>query len=134
LFLHALILMLGGHYTYARVPLGDWVRDALDLSRNHDAIASRHFAQGFVPAMVTRELLLRTSPLRRGRWLFVLVACVCLAISAVYEFIEWGAAVLGGEAAADFLGTQGDVWDTHLGHAAGTDRRRRRSAHARAAS
>lgn len=111
IFLHALILMLGGHYTYARVPLGFWFQDLLDLSRNHyDRLG--HLAQGFVPAIIARELLLRTSPLRPGKWLFFLVTCVCLAISAGYEFIEWWAALLGGAAATDFLGTQGDPWDT----------------------
>jgi putative membrane protein len=111
IFIHTLILMLGGHYTYARVPLGFWVQDLLDLSRNHyDRIG--HFAQGFVPAIVAREVLLRKSPLRPGKWLFFLVICVCLAFSAFYEFIEWWAALLGGEAAEAFLGTQGDPWDT----------------------
>lgn len=111
IFIHTLILMLGGHYTYARVPLGFWVQDLLDLSRNHyDRIG--HFAQGFVPAIVAREVLLRKSPLRPGKWLFFLVTCVCLAFSAFYEFVEWWAALLGGEAADAFLGTQGDPWDT----------------------
>ncbi|HEV8582453.1 MAG TPA: DUF2238 domain-containing protein [Thermoanaerobaculia bacterium] len=111
LFLHALILMLGGHYTYARVPLGFWVRDLLGLARNHyDRLG--HFAQGFVPAILAREVLLRRTPLRPGGWLFFLVTSVCLAFSATYEFIEWWSAVLGGSAATDFLGTQGDVWDT----------------------
>jgi len=111
LALHALILLVGGHYTYARVPLGFAAQDALDLSRNHyDRLG--HFAQGFVPAIVAREILLRTSPLRRGRWLFFLVTCVCLSISALYELVEWWAALLGGEAAESFLGTQGDPWDT----------------------
>jgi putative membrane protein len=111
LFLHALILMLGGHYTYARVPLGFWVRDLLGLARNHyDRLG--HFAQGFVPAILAREILLRRDVVRRGGWLFFLVTCVCLSLSAVYEFVEWGSAVLGGAAADDFLGTQGDIWDT----------------------
>ena len=111
LFLHALILMLGGHYTYARVPLGFWVRDLLGLARNHyDRLG--HFAQGFVPAILTREILLRRGVVRRGGWLFFLVTCVCLSFSAFYEFFEWGSAVLGGAAADDFLGTQGDPWDT----------------------
>jgi putative membrane protein len=110
-FVHALILMLGGHYTYAKVPLGFWVQDALHLARNHyDRLG--HFAQGFVPAIVVREILLRRSPLVRGKWLFFLVTCVCLAVSAGYEFIEWAAALLGGSSAESFLGTQGDVWDT----------------------
>jgi putative membrane protein len=111
IFLHALILMLGAHYTYARVPLGFWLQDALGLARNHyDRIG--HFAQGFVPAIIAREVLLRRTPLRPGKWLFFLVACVCLSVSACYEFIEWWAAVAGGSAADAFLGTQGDVWDT----------------------
>jgi putative membrane protein len=111
LALHAVILMVGGHYTYAKVPLGFWVQDALGLARNHyDRLG--HFAQGFVPAMLAREVLLRRSPLHRGKWLAFLVVCVCLAISATYELIEWLAAVLGGSAADAFLGTQGDVWDT----------------------
>jgi len=111
IFVHALILMLGGHYTYAKVPLGFWVQDALGLARNHyDRLG--HFAQGFVPAMLAREVLLRRSPLERGKWLAFLVVCVCLAFSATYELIEWLAALLGGSAADAFLGTQGDVWDT----------------------
>lgn len=109
--LHAVILMVGGHYTYAEVPLGFWVRDALGLARNHyDRLG--HFAQGFVPAMLAREVLLRRTPLRRGGWLFFLVTSVCLAISAFYEFTEWWAALAGGQAANAFLGTQGDIWDT----------------------
>ncbi|MEO6191370.1 MAG: DUF2238 domain-containing protein [Thermoanaerobaculia bacterium] len=111
LFLHSLILMLGGHYTYARVPLGFWLQDLLDLARNpYDRLG--HFAQGFVPAILAREILLRRDVVRRGGWLFFLVTCVCLALSACYEFFEWGSAVLGGAAADDFLGTQGDPWDT----------------------
>jgi putative membrane protein len=111
IFLHALILMLGGHYTYARVPLGFWLQDLLDLSRNHyDRLG--HLAQGFIPAILAREVLLRTSPLKPGRWLFALVTSVCLAFSAFYELIEWWAAAIGGEGAESFLGTQGDVWDT----------------------
>ena len=109
--IHAVILMVGGHYTYARVPLFDWIRDAFDLSRNHYDKAG-HFAQGFIPAMVTREILLRRSPLQRGRWLAFLVVCVCLAISAAYELVEWVTAEMAGGGAEDFLGTQGDVWDT----------------------
>lgn len=111
IFVHALILMLGARYTYAEVPLGFWVRDALSLARNHyDRLG--HFAQGFVPAILAREILLRKTPLRRGAWLFFLVTCVCLSISAVYEFVEWWTAVATGEAATAFLGTQGDPWDT----------------------
>ena len=111
IFVHAVILMVGGHYTYARVPLGQWLESALHLGRNpYDRIG--HFAQGFVPALVTREVLLRCTPLVRGKWLFFLVTCVCLSVSASYELVEWWAAVAGGSAANDFLGTQGDVWDT----------------------
>jgi putative membrane protein len=111
IFLHAIILMVGGHYTYARVPLGFWVQEAFGFARNHyDRLG--HFAQGFVPAIIAREVLLRTTGLRRGGWLFFLVTCVCMAISVTYEFIEWWAALLGGAAAQDFLGTQGDPWDT----------------------
>jgi len=108
---HATILMVGGRYTYAEVPLFDWIRDVFHLARNHyDRLG--HFAQGCVPAIVVREVLLRKTPLRRGGWLFFLVTCVCLAISAVYELIEWGAAATSGSAADAFLGTQGDPWDT----------------------
>ena len=108
---HGVILMVGGHYTYAEVPLGNWLRDALGLARNHyDRLG--HFAQGFVPAIAARELLLRRSPLHRGRWLFFLVTCICLAISAFYEFIEWWTALISGTGATAFLGTQGDIWDT----------------------
>lgn len=109
--IHSLILALGGHYTYAKVPPGDWVRDAFGLARNHyDRVG--HFAQGFIPAIFVRELLLRKTPLQRGGWLNFLVVCVCLAFSASYEFFEWWTAALTGEAASDFLGTQGDPWDT----------------------
>jgi len=111
LFIHGLILILGGAYTYAKVPLGFWVQEAFDLARNHyDRLG--HLAQGFIPALLTREILIRATPLRSGGWLFFLTTCVVLAFSASYEFIEWGAAlVMGGEADA-FLATQGDVWDT----------------------
>jgi putative membrane protein len=109
--LHAIILMVGGHYTYAEVPLFNWIRDTFGLSRNHyDRVG--HFAQGFVPAMVTREILLRTSPLGAGKWLTTIVIAVCLAISALYELLEWAVAAATGSAAEAFLGTQGDVWDT----------------------
>ncbi len=109
--LHALILVLGGHYTYAHVPLGFWLQEVLGFARNpYDRIG--HFAQGFVPAIVAREILLRVTPLRPGKMLFFLVCCVCLAISATYEFIEWWAALALGQGAHEFLGTQGDEWDT----------------------
>ncbi|GHD33352.1 DUF2238 domain-containing protein [Streptomyces galbus] len=108
---HALVLALGGHYTYARVPLGDWVRDTFGLARNpYDRFG--HLMQGFVPAILVRELLSRTSPLRGSRWLAPLTVCACLAFSALFEMFEWAAAVIGGQAADAFLATQGDVWDT----------------------
>lgn len=111
LTIHAVILMVGGHYTYAQVPLGFWLQDAFDLSRNHyDRIG--HIAQGFIPAILVREILVRLSPLRPGAWLGFLVVSVCLAISAFYEMIEWWVAVAAGVAAEAFLATQGDVWDT----------------------
>ena len=111
LFVHALILMLGGHYTYAEVPLGYWMEEWFNFTRNnYDKIG--HFAQGFVPAMLFRELLLRHSPLRQGKLLFTLVAACCLAVSACYELVEWAAAVTLGQGADAFLGTQGDIWDT----------------------
>jgi putative membrane protein len=111
LWIHAIILMVGGKYTYAEVPFGFWLQDALGFSRNHyDRIG--HFAQGFVPAMLAREVLIRRSPLGGSRWLPVLVVCFCLAFSALYELIEFWTALATGEAAEAFLGTQGDMWDT----------------------
>jgi putative membrane protein len=111
LAVHACILMLGGKYTYAEVPLGNWVRDAFGLARNHyDRVG--HFAQGFVPAILAREILWRRSPLRGSRWLPFVVVSICLAFSACYEFLEWWTALASGEGATAFLGTQGDVWDT----------------------
>jgi putative membrane protein len=111
LVIHALVLMYGGHYTYAETPLGLWAKEAFDLSRNHyDRLG--HFMQGFVPAILVRELLLRTSPLIRGVWLAVLTTCACLAFSAFFEMIEWWSALAWGGAADAFLATQGDVWDT----------------------
>lgn len=111
LWLHCILLIVGGHYTYARVPLGEWARNWFGWTRNnYDKLG--HFTQGFVPAILTRELLLRVSPLRGSRWLGFLVVCVCLAFSAFYELLEWLAAASSGAAADDFLGTQGDPWDT----------------------
>jgi putative membrane protein len=111
LAIHAAVLIVGGHYTYAEVPLGFWAQDAFGLARNHyDRIG--HFAQGFVPAILARELLLRLTPLQVGKWLFFLVLSVCLAFSAFYELIEWWVAAATGSAAEAFLGTQGDPWDT----------------------
>ena len=108
---HAIILLIGAHYTYAEVPPFNWLRDALALSRNHfDRLG--HLAQGFVPAIVTREILLRKTPLLPGKMLFFLVTSVCLAASAFYEFIEWWVSLLTGSAGDSFLGTQGDIWDT----------------------
>jgi len=108
---HAVILMIGGHWTYAEVPVGDWVRDWLGLARNpYDRFG--HLAQGFVPAIIAREILLRRTALRPGRWIFALAVCVVMAISAWWELLEWWSALIGGEAADDFLGTQGDQWDT----------------------
>ena len=109
--IHCLILIYGGAYTYALTPLGLWVQDVFDLARNHyDRLG--HFAQGFIPAILARELLLRLTPLRRGGWLFYLVVSVCLAFSAFFEMIEWWAALIWGGDADAFLATQGDVWDT----------------------
>lgn len=111
ILVHAIILMIGGHYTYAEMPLFSWLRDSFGLARNYyDRLG--HLAQGFVPALIAREVLLRKTPLRRGGWLFFLVVCFCLALSAFYEFVEWWVAVASGTAADAFLATQGDVWDT----------------------
>ncbi len=111
ILIHAIILMIGGHYTYAEMPLFNWLRDTFDLARNdYDRVG--HVAQGFVPAIVAREILLRVTCLKPGRMLFFLVTCVCLAISAFYELIEWWVALASGEKATAFLATQGDPWDT----------------------
>lgn len=111
LALHALILIIGGHYTYARVPLGFWVQDMFDFGRNHyDRLG--HFAQGFVPAILARELLIRRAGLRSGFWLVLVATLAVLGFSAFYELIEWWTAAAEGGAAQDFLGTQGDIWDT----------------------
>lgn len=107
---HCVILVIGARYTYAEVPLGFWMQEWFGFDRNHyDRIG--HFAQGFVPAILAREVLLRATPLRRGGWLFYLVLCVCLSFSAFYELVEWVAAETAGEGAEAFLGTQGDEWD-----------------------
>jgi len=108
---HCIILMIGGHYTYAEVPLFDWLKDSGHFERNnYDKIG--HFAQGFVPAIVAREIIIRKAVLNRQRWLPFFVISICLAISACYELIEWWVALLIGQNADAFLGTQGDVWDT----------------------
>jgi putative membrane protein len=109
--IHAIVLMVGGHYTYARVPLFDWLKETMGWSRNHyDRLG--HFIQGFVPAMITREILIRKASLKPGALLTLLVLCVCLGISAAYELLEFAVAQWTGTAADAFLGTQGDQWDT----------------------
>lgn len=111
ILVHAIILMVGGHYTYAENPLFEWLREPMGWERNnYDKLG--HLAQGFVPAMIARELLLRLDVVRQGGWLNFLVICCCLALSAFYELIEWWVALLSEEAAEAFLGTQGYVWDT----------------------
>jgi putative membrane protein len=108
---HAIILMVGGHYTYAEVPLFDWIKEAFGHQRNnYDKLG--HFAQGFVPAVIARELLIRLAVVNGRGWLNFLVGCACLALSAAYELIEWQVALFTGEAGDAFLGTQGDIWDT----------------------
>ena len=109
--LHMCLLCVGGHYTYAREPMFDWLRTAFHWQRNYfDRLG--HFAQGFVPALIARELFIRLQVFKRAAWIPFVVVCVCLAISACYEFIEWWTALLSGSAATEFLATQGDVWDT----------------------
>jgi len=111
ILVHSIILMVGGHYTYAEVPLFDWVRDVLHQSRNnYDKLG--HFAQGFIPAIIAREILIRKSVVRRGPWLVFIVISICLGVSAFYELVEWWTAELSGTAAEAFLGTQGYQWDT----------------------
>jgi putative membrane protein len=111
ILVHCIILMVGGHYTYAEVPLFNLIRDTFGMARNnYDKIG--HLAQGFIPAIIAREILLRKKVVTQQGWTNFLVICICLAISAFYELIEWWAALLSGEAAEDFLGTQGYIWDT----------------------
>ena len=108
---HALILILGAHYTYAQVPLGEWARDTFGLVRNpYDRLG--HLAQGFVPAIIAREILLRKAVVARGGWLFFIVTSICVAFSACFELFEWLTAVIGGGSADAYLATQGDEWDT----------------------
>ena len=108
---HCIVLMVGGHYTYAEVPLFDWIRDGFGLERNnYDKLG--HFMQGFVPAIVAREILVRNAIIAGKGWMSFIIVCICLAISAFYELIEWWVAILSDEAAEAFLGTQGYVWDT----------------------
>lgn len=111
ILLHCIVLMVGGHYTYAEVPLFDWLRDEFGLARNnYDKVG--HFAQGFVPALVAREILIRLAVIRGAAWRNFFIVCFCLAVSAFYELIEWWVALASDEAAEAFLGTQGYVWDT----------------------
>jgi putative membrane protein len=111
ILVHCVILMVGGHYTYAEVPAFDWIRDALDQQRNnYDKLG--HFAQGFIPAMVAREILIRKRVVNGRGWLNFLILCFCLAVSAFYELIEWWVAMTSEQGADAFLGTQGYVWDT----------------------
>ena len=111
ILVHCIILMVGGHYTYAEVPLFDWIKDEFDLTRNnYDKVG--HFAQGFVPAIVTREIVIRKNVFNDVRWRNFFIVCFCLGFSAFYELIEWCVALLSGDAADSFLGTQGYIWDT----------------------
>ena len=111
LTLHAMILMVGGHYTYAEVPLGFWLRNVLHTARNdYDRIG--HFAQGFVPAILAREILIRRKIVRGRGWIYFVVVAICLAVSAAYELLEWRVSIATGSKGDAFLGTQGDVWDT----------------------
>jgi putative membrane protein len=111
ILVHSLILMVGAHYTYAEVPLFDWLKDIFNLERNnYDKVG--HLAQGFIPAIIAREVLIRNHVLLNLKWLNFFIVCICLAISAVYELIEWCVALLSSEAAEAFLGTQGYIWDT----------------------
>ncbi|SHJ17920.1 putative membrane protein [Malonomonas rubra DSM 5091] len=111
ILLHCVILMVGGHYTYAEVPLFDWIRDSFELQRNnYDKVG--HFAQGFVPAIIAREIVIRKRVITAAGWRNFFICCFCLAFSAFYELIEWWVAVLSGTGAEAFLGTQGYIWDT----------------------
>ncbi len=111
ILLHCIILMIGGHYTYAQVPLFDWLKEAFDWQRNnYDKIG--HFAQGFIPAIIAREILIRKSIINGKKWLNFFIVCFCLGFSAFYELLEWWVAISTGESAEAFLGTQGDIWDT----------------------
>lgn len=111
ILIHCVILMIGGHYTYAEVPLGEWLRDVVDGTRNnYDKLG--HFAQGFIPAIITRELMIRLNVFNSASWRNFFIVCFCLGFSAFYELIEWWVALLSDEAADAFLGTQGYAWDT----------------------
>lgn len=111
ILIHSIILMVGGHYTYAEVPIGDWLSSLTGGGRNnYDKVG--HFAQGFIPVLIAREILLRNKVVAVRGWLPFLLLCIVLAVSAFYELIEWWAALANGQAAEAFLGTQGYVWDT----------------------
>ncbi len=111
ILVHCYILFIGGHYTYAEVPLFDWIKEILHQSRNnYDKVG--HFAQGFVPALIVREMFIRMEIVKPGNWLSFLTICVCLSVSVLYEFLEWFVAIVSGQSAELFLGTQGYVWDT----------------------
>ena len=111
ILIHSIILMVGGHYTYAEVPCFDWIKEACGQERNnYDKVG--HFAQGFIPAMIIREIFVRKQIISSKAWRNFLIVCTCMAISATYEFIEWGVAESSGQSAEAFLGTQGYVWDT----------------------
>lgn len=111
ILIHCYILFIGGHYTYAEVPLFDWIKETFGQSRNnYDKVG--HFAQGFIPAIIVREVFIRKQVVKRGFWLSFLTVCFCVTISVLYEFLEWGVAMSSGESADSFLGTQGFVWDT----------------------
>ncbi len=111
ILIHCIVLMVGGHYTYAEVPIGDWVRDTFDQSRNnYDKLG--HFVQGFIPALIAREIVVRLKVFNSTKWRNFFIVCFCLAVAAFYELIEWWTAVLAGESADAFLSTQGYVWDT----------------------
>jgi putative membrane protein len=111
ILIHCYILFIGGHYTYAKVPLFEWVKEVFHQSRNnYDKVG--HFIQGFVPAMIARELYIRKEVIKKGVWLSFLTVCTCVTISVLYEFLEWAVAIGSGESAESFLGTQGYVWDT----------------------
>jgi putative membrane protein len=111
ILIHCYILFIGGHYTYAKVPLFEWIKEVFHQSRNnYDKVG--HFIQGFVPAMIARELYIRKEVVKKGYWLAFLTVCTCVTISVLYEFLEWFVAIASGESAESFLGTQGYVWDT----------------------
>ncbi len=111
ILIHCYILFVGGHYTYAEVPLFNWIKEVFHQTRNnYDKVG--HFAQGFVPAIIARELFVRKQVVKNNAWTSFLVVCVCMFISVVYEFLEWFVAILVGESADSFLGTQGYQWDT----------------------